>query len=325
MALEEYNRLGEEIKHLKPFKFTMGKGVTVMVEFSVSRTLFDGKNVNAIVGNKATQRCPMCLITSHNFNNQNVFIPKEGSLSHGLGLLHCKIKIFDHLLHIAYKQEVKVWDVTKNIKESVDLYAGQVRDRLYNAFKIRVDQVIQGKGTSNNGNLARKFLDRPKDFANALDIDEELVCNLATITKVYRSALEIEVEELKKFSDFTYKLHYIKYPWARMNPSMHKILQHGPDIVRQFPMPVAFYAEDALESMHKIHRETIREHSRRNSRENAILDTFNRAVYLSDPILSMVYLDRRREMHKKRPLTNDITRFLKPGQWTDPEDRSNED
>ncbi|XP_017482473.1 PREDICTED: uncharacterized protein LOC108371425 [Rhagoletis zephyria] len=49
------------------------------------------------------------------------------------------------------------------------------------------------------------------------------------------------------------------------------------------------------------------------------------AVYLSDPILSMVYLDRRREMHKKRPLTNDITRFLKPGQWTDPEDRSNED
>lgn len=196
---------------------------------------------------------------------------------------------------------------------SVDLHADQVRDRLYNAFKIRVDQVIQGKGTSNNGNLARKFLDRPEDFAKALDIDEQLVSNLATIIKVYRSALEIEVDELQKFSNLTYKLHYLRYPWARMNPSVHKFLEHGPDIVRQFPMPIAFYAEDALESMHKIHRQTVREHSRRSSRENAILDTFNRAVYLSDPIISMVYLDRRLEMHKNRPIPKGIKPFLKPG------------
>ena len=86
---------------------------------------------------------------------------------------------------------------------------------------------------------------------------------------------------------------------------------HGPYIVRQFRMPILYYAEDALESMHKVHRETVRDHSRRDNRENSILDTFNRAVYLSDPLLSMVYLNGRLSMHSRREIPVEVKRFLK--------------
>lgn len=188
-----------------------------------------------------------------------------------------------------------------------------MKNQIYNAFKVRPDQVIQGKGTSNTGNLARKCLEEPEKFARALGVNTKLVCNLSIILKAYRCGLELLVDDLEKFSIETYELHYETYPWACLNPSVHKLLMHGPDIVRQFPLPIAYYAEDALESMHKVHRETVRDHSRRNTRENTILDTFNRAVYLSDPLISMVYLDRRMLMHKKRDLPLEVKRFLKAG------------
>lgn len=95
-----------------------------------------------------------------------------------------------------------------------------------------------------------------------------------------------------------------------MSPSVHKLLMHGCHITRQFPLPIAYFAEDAGESMHKIYRETIKRHSRRNSRANALIDTFNRAVYITDPKISMIYIGRRIKMHKKRKMTLEVKRFL---------------
>lgn len=45
------------------------------------------------------------------------------------------------------------------------------------------------------------------------------------------------------------------------------------------------------------------EHSRQDSREHRLLDTFNRAVHLSDPLISMVYMQKRMKEHK--PLINE--------------------
>ena len=113
----EYNRLQKEIKSLTRHKFTMSNGKSVRVRFQTSTTLFDGKCVNTIVGNPATTRCPMCLTTSHNFNNQSSsFTPKEESLHFGLGLLHAEIKCLEQFLNLSYKKIIGQWDVTKNYK-----------------------------------------------------------------------------------------------------------------------------------------------------------------------------------------------------------------
>lgn len=40
-----------------------------------------------------------------------------------------------------------------------------------------------------------------------------------------------------------------------MNPTLHKMLIHCPDIGRNFSMPLSYLAEDGQESWHKYYRE----------------------------------------------------------------------
>lgn len=51
----------------------MSHGNNITMKFNVYETLFDGKCMNAVVGNKATSRCPICLKTIHQFNNSKEY------------------------------------------------------------------------------------------------------------------------------------------------------------------------------------------------------------------------------------------------------------
>ena len=116
-TMNEHKRLSAEIDNLLQYKFKMCNGKTVRVKFVVSQTLFNGKCINTIVGNKASSRCPMCGRTAHEFGNlNNDFAPKQSSLKFGLGLLHAEIKAFEHLLHISYRKTIETWDVRKHLK-----------------------------------------------------------------------------------------------------------------------------------------------------------------------------------------------------------------
>ena len=121
---------------------------------------------------------------------------------------------------------------------------------------IRVDQVIQGKGTTNTGNLARRCFQNPEKFADALEIDRKVVSNIALILEAYKCKLKLKLDELENFCNETYDSFYELYSWARMNIAMHKLLKHGCEITRKFPLPIAYFAEDANESIHKIYRNT---------------------------------------------------------------------
>lgn len=103
--------MNEEIRLLRYCRFKTSKGKNVTGKFHVAHSLYDGKCVNCILGNNATTNCPICGVSSHKFNNstQN-FKPIDGSLSLGLGLLHCEIKAFEYLLHLAYRMTIKEWD-----------------------------------------------------------------------------------------------------------------------------------------------------------------------------------------------------------------------
>lgn len=44
-----------------------------------------------------------------------------------------------------------------------------------NKTGVKVDQILQGHGTTNTGNVARRCCDKPEEFAKALEIDPEIV------------------------------------------------------------------------------------------------------------------------------------------------------
>lgn len=95
-----------------------------------------------------------------------------------------------------------------------------------------------------------------------------------------------------------------------MSPTLHKLLKHSCDIVRELPLPVAYYAEDANESWHKLYRQNMIRHARQNSRKNRIIDVYNRAIYLSDPKISLILIEQRMKICKKDNIAPDIEKFL---------------
>lgn len=194
----------------------------------------------------------------------------------------------------------------------------KIRKRLFEKFYVRVDEVKHGSGTSLNGNTARTCFKDPSALANVLGINEDLVKRLSFVLIAFKRKEGVNLEILEKYCTETYKLFFELYPWAKINPSVHKLLRHGVDIARNFPLSLAYFAEDAAESMHKCYRKSSVYHARQNSRENRLKDVFNRAVDMSDPFISMIYLEKRIKT-KKQPLPSE---FISLFELTDDSDDS---
>lgn len=112
-SLREFERLEREALWIHNHKFKNASGEISKVKYKISKTLFDGKCVNCILGNKATTRCPICGKTSSEFKDTSKdFSPiSEDHLKLGLGLLHVEIKCFEHCLHLAYKKKFQCWEI----------------------------------------------------------------------------------------------------------------------------------------------------------------------------------------------------------------------
>ena len=141
---------------------------------------------------------------------------------------------------------------------------------LFTQFGVRVDPVLQGHGTTNTRNLARKCFRNPQKFAQSLGLDKLFVANIALLLQLFKCKKELKFKKTEKFCWETYDMHYSLYPWARMNPTMHKFLRHGCEISSRFPLPIAYYAEDVLEEAHKYYRRNMVLHARQNSRKNRV-------------------------------------------------------
>lgn len=184
-----------------------------------------------------------------------------------------------------------------------------LKPRLFAEFAVRVGEVQQGVGTSLNGNTARTCLKDPSALARVLELNEELVQRLAYILLAFRQKKDVDMTKLQSYCTQTYKLFFSAYDWAKMNPSVHKMLRHGVDIAKQFPLSLAYFAEDAAESMHKCYRKNSISHARQNSRANRLLDVFNRLIDLSDPLISLIYLEDRIK-HEKDALPAEFVQLF---------------
>lgn len=181
---------------------------------------------------------------------------------------------------------------------------------MYVKFHIRADQLLQGTGTTNTGNLARICFRDPSNFAEALELDKQLVTNIAIVLAAFKCKKRLNLEKMETFSLDTYKLYYTLYPWAKINPTSHKLLVHGCQIARNFPLPMAYFAEDGLESWHKYYRSNTQYHCRQNSRINRITDLYNRAIEMSDPAISIIGIEKRIADLRKHKISAEVKNYI---------------
>ena len=68
--------------------------------------------------------------------------------------------------------------ITKSIIKFLDKFTErklEVQKKIYEVIGVRVDQILQGHGTSNTGSLARRCFETPELFSEALEIEVKLI------------------------------------------------------------------------------------------------------------------------------------------------------
>jgi hypothetical protein len=92
-------------------------------------------------------------------NNMHAFKINEDNLRYGLSSLHLWINCLEWILHFGCK--LNCVETTKQLSEEQKKLVSQrkevIQKRFWNEMRLKVDKVIQGSGTSNTGNMARRF------------------------------------------------------------------------------------------------------------------------------------------------------------------------
>ena len=102
-----------------------------------------------------------------------------------------------------------------------------------------------GHGTTNDGNTARRFFEKPKEVAKILGVPEDLIRGIAKIWTTLKSGHIINAEEFgQQCDEWVEKYKNSTISWYKMSPSLHKILKHGKAVIEYFPVPVAWLSEE---------------------------------------------------------------------------------
>ena len=109
---------------------------------------------------------------------------------------------------------------------------------------------------------------------------------LATILKVYNSSRKVNTLELGNLCKDTYLLILDSFPWASITPTLHKILAHSEELIRESNAGFGLkdFSEEGTESCNKLIRKYRENLARKNSFETNLMDIFVRLASQSDPI-----------------------------------------
>jgi hypothetical protein len=89
--------------------------------------------------------------------------------------------------------------------------------------------------------------------------------------------------------------------WYNISPTIHKIVVHGAAIIDAIDLPLGLLSEEPSESNNKEIRKAKTQHSRRNSPVNTMMDTYNRGMDKSDPVIISWLSEEKLANRPKRP------------------------
>jgi hypothetical protein len=131
-------------------------------------TMVDGKVCNAATGTSSTMRCYICKETSKNFNKlQHKKEDNPKVLKFGLSTLHARIRLFESLLHLSYKLQIKKWQIrSEEDKQTLSETKKKIQEAFKKEMGLLVDLPTAGYGNTNDGNTARRFFQDPELCSN---------------------------------------------------------------------------------------------------------------------------------------------------------------
>ena len=317
----------KQLKKVEAYCFEW-KGLPIQVNFDIKPTMIDGKVHNILSKNKASTCCNICLVGPKMINN----IPyvtklkcKSKFYKFGLSSLHSWIRTMEYVLHIAYsigsdkskmykkhktekkmiltKTKPKKLKLTKEQKTAIRNEEKErkrkrktmIQQELKKQLMLTVDVVKQGAGTTNTGNVARKFFSNAGTVAKITGVDEEIISRLHAILQTITCGQNIDCRIFKMYSLETALKCVDLYPWYKMPPSVHKYLIHGSDIILEIGYPMGWFSEEPQEASNKIFRKARLHFSRMYQRDKTNEDVLHYLLLSSDPLLASLRFQRDKD------------------------------
>ena len=130
---------------------------------------------------------------------------------------------------------------------------------------LKVDLPDSRGGTTSTGNVARRAFSDETDYLNCVlstiaihhqSALTKIHTQLATILKVYNSSRKVSTLELGSLWKDTYLLTLDSFPWAGITPTLHKILAHSEELIRESNAGFGLkdFSEEGTESCNKLIR-----------------------------------------------------------------------
>ncbi|GBP18914.1 hypothetical protein EVAR_20446_1 [Eumeta japonica] len=265
---EEINYVENSIDNLVATKVDI-EGEKFLVHSQFVMTMVDGKVCNAATETTSTSRCYICGKTFKEFNNlkDKRRISKD-TTEFGLSILHTRIHFFVSILHLAYKLPVKKHRQRKSEEEKqMEMNKKiEIQTRFRNETGLLVDMPKANFGNTNDGNTSRRFFEDPKLSSDITGINYELIYRLRVILETISSGYDLNIEKYEEYAEETACLYVKLYPWHPMTPTLHKVLVHGSDIMKNALLPIGQLSEEAAEACNKHFRSYRQDYSRKFSR-----------------------------------------------------------
>lgn len=257
--------------------------------------------------------CYICGATPKEMNKIDVCLqkqPDESRFEFGLSPLHSWIRFFEYFVHLAYRMDVKKWQVRSDDEKR------QVADRksyVQNEFRRRLGLMVDkprsgGSRTSNDGNTARKFFSDSAVSAEITGLNKDLIERCSTILQAMSSGFNIDSDKFNEYSLETARLLIQKYPWYNLPASVHKVLIHGAEVAQYALLSIGELSEEAAESNNKNYKAFRRDHTRKMSRVLSNTDLLNRLLLSSDPFITGL---RKLPRKKKSVMSKQVLYLLR--------------
>ena len=170
-----------------------------------------------------------------------------------------------------------------------------VRTLVQEKTGLRIDQPDPRGGTTTGSVARREF----SDESGCMNCTSSLInteyraplsllhAQLSAILRIINSDRRIDTKQLGIICTNTYLLILDSFPWASITPTLHKVLAHSEELIRDINSGygLKFLSEEGSEACNKLIRNYRENLARKTCFEDNIVDIFVRLASESDPIL----------------------------------------
>lgn len=309
MVKQEYDELEKQRLKLLPTTFFI-ENIQINIHHQLHLTMVDGKLCNILTDTKSSQTCYICGATPKSMNNKpDLKHAKKENYGFGLSTLHARIRAFECLLHIGYKLKTKQWQVRgKEQQEEIKIRKLEIQKRFKSEMGLDVDKPKPGFGSSNDGNTARAFFSNPEKSSEITGVNEILIEKFAVILDAVCSGYHINLTAFEKYCQQTADIYIGLYSWYYMPVTVHKLLFHSTEIIKNCIVPIGQLSEEAQEARHKECRRYREHNTQKKSRSATNKDLLRMLLVSSDPVVSSY---RQKYVKPNKSLSHKVLALLK--------------